>query len=235
MNNKRIIFTALLTIGIGFTLLNVTNAFDSNITKKDVTKPDSTSINNSNQVVFSKETDHKIVSTTGLFDKLFDNMNSMFVASDIVAEVEVNEQDVRQTEAFDAETRSKVIIVKLFRGDPYLEEALVVEIGGPVNKSKGESPTTIESALEGVPVMKKGNSYIVFLRKSPPVTGVTGLENGFYSIQGSVQGKIKLDKEKNIAVATVDPSIINEEIHFFQKMFAGKDINLLEDEINKLK
>jgi hypothetical protein len=203
-------------------------------------------------IIFSKETDLPVVSSEGLFITKFDDLKTMYSAADIVAEIKVKDQNVVPQEEWDAYTTSNVEVIKTYKGDTTITNLLIVETGGPVDMTgfkekykdkpgdgiQRDNPNVVESTLEGVPVMKKGNSYLVFLQKSPQIEGMEvpeALKNGYYTVQGSIQGKIKLDKGINKAVATVDPEIINEDIHFFQKMFAGKDIATLENEIQKLK
>jgi hypothetical protein len=196
------------------------------------------------ELIFSKETDFPIVSSEGLFSKTFNTVEGMFEDAEIVAEVKVLDQQVYERESFTVETLSNVEVIKLYKGDSQLTTVNVAEIGGPIDLAKeqlayrgkpgsGEEPTVnveremAESTLEGVPVIKKGNQYIVFLTKN------YGSET--YSPTGSVQGKIKLDKDNRKAVATVAPERINEGINFFQKEFAGKDIVVLESKLQKLK
>jgi hypothetical protein len=220
--------------------------------KTSLVKKEKSPIDLAGNIIYSKETDLPVVSSEGLFVTKFNNLETMYSAADIVAEIKVNDQNVTPLQEWNVYTTSNVEVIKTYKGDSTIKNLLIAETGGPVdmtgfkekykNKPGAEiqkdNPTIVESTLEGVPVMKKGNSYLVFLQKSLQIEGTEvpdTLKNGYYTVKGSIQGKIKLDKGINKAVATVNPEKINEDIHFFQKMFAGKDIATLDNEIQKLK
>lgn len=204
-----------------------------------------------NNIIYSKETDLPIVSSDALMKNIFTDLKTMYSATEVVAEIKVLNQNVVQTGETNAYTTSNVEVIRIFKGDTTLKNLLIAESGGPVDMTafyennkdkpgdgiKRENPPIMETTLEGVPVMKEGNSYLVFLTYVPKNEGEgipDDLKNGYYAVQGGYQGKIKLDKAIKKAVATVGPEIINEEHNFFQKMFAGKDITTLENEIEKL-
>lgn len=192
------------------------------------------------EVLYSKETNLPIVSSDALFHKTYQNLDEMYYDAEIVAEIKVKDQQVFVGEEWTVETLSDIDIIELYKGNLDITNLKIAEIGGPIDlteeKAKyadkpgdgkeGSSTNIVESTLEGVPVIKKGNYYIVFLKKN------YGSET--YSPLGSIQGKIKLDKVKMKAVATVEQEILNEDINFFQRDFAGKEISELKSEIKKL-
>jgi len=219
--------------------------------KTSIIKKEESSNKLANNIIYSKETDLPLVASDGLFKTLYSDLKQMYSVAYIVAEIKVSDQNVLQTGESHSDTISNVEVINMYKGDKNLTNLLIAESGGPVDMTgfyekykdkpgdnvKRENPPIVESTVEGVPVMKKGNSYIVFLNKVPQAEAVGApetLKNGYYIVVGSIQGKIKLDKSINKAVATVIPEVINEEKHFFQKLFAGKDINTLKSEIEKL-
>lgn len=248
--SKIILISALTGVLLGTTtfmfLPKFTEVEDNSlaITKNNVYKTNKSTLTQNSELIFSKETDLPIVSAEGLFSETFNTVEGLFEAAEIVAEVKILDQQVYERESFTVETLSKIEVIKLYKGDSKITNLNVAEIGGPINLTKeqvanigkpgsGKESTAnlekkmVESTLEGVPVMKKGNEYIVFLKKN------YGSET--YSPVGSVQGKIKLEKSDMKAVATVIPELINEPLNFFQKEFSGKDLLILESRLQKIK
>lgn len=189
--------------------------------------------------LYSKETDYPLASSEAVVIRIQSNLSEMYASSDIVAEVIVKSQQVLPISDLSVQTLSDVTIVKSFKNVPNVTSVTVAEVGGPYDlskvpekyKQKPGSPDQrtsgiVEQTLEGSPTMKNGNTYVVFLKK--------GKNKDLYNLTGTFQGKIKLDTNKNIGVATVDEKKFNEKSFFLQKEFAGKSKKDIEQTILSL-
>lgn len=184
---------------------------------------------------YSPESPYPVVKTTGCVAQMFPSVKGLYDEADLVAKVEVKEHQFQQ-KGITVHTLSHVTVSKLFKGDPKVHQMTISEFGGLVDTSKeavirfGYKETKIkgliEDTLEGSPTMRKGNQYIVFLKKDP--------DQDFYTIVGNIQGKIKIDAKSNVGVATVDEErIMADEMFILQKYYTGKKIDELETEIEK--
>ena len=190
------------------------------------------------KIPYSQETNYPIMYSSASFAKTYDNLEELYKEAVIVAEVKVKEQRINQDDS-SAQTYSDVIITKLYKGEKNIKELTIVEIGGPLDLSKipqldkpgkGEEPyqgRIVEDTLEGSPTMKKGNKYVVFLRKNT--------DSNLYTILGSVQGKIKIENNEELVSTVQSEYIENGNLFFLQKKYAGKDKLKLEEDINKVK
>ncbi|HBI03649.1 MAG TPA: hypothetical protein DDY49_06435 [Paenibacillaceae bacterium] len=190
------------------------------------------------KIPYSAETNYPIMYSSASFAKTYDNLEGMYKEAVIVAEVNVQEQRVKQDDS-SAQTHSDVIITKLYKGEKNIKELTIAEIGGPLDLSKtsqldkpgkGKEPyqgRIVEDTLEGSPTIKKGNKYIVFLRKN--------IDSNLYTILGSVQGKIKIESNEKLVSTVQSEYIENGNLFFLQKKYAGKDKVKLEEDINNVK
>lgn len=237
-SKKRLIFivsAVAIVIGIMIGANYVKPTSNTMVTNTDATTPTLQFTD-----LYSKETDDPLVSSEAVVIGLQSNVKEMYAASDIVAEVIVKSQQVLPISDLSVQTLSNVTIVKAFKNVPNVTSVTVAEVGGPYDLSKvpekykqkpGSSDQRtsgiVEQTLEGSPTMKNGNTYVVFLKKVK--------DKDLYNLTGTFQGKIKLDTNKNIGVATVDEKKFNEQSFFLQKEFAGKSKKDIEQTILSLK
>lgn len=188
--------------------------------------------------LFSPESSNKISYGASKFAVSYSNINDLYHASDIVAKVRVKDQEnIQYKEGFFASTRSNVEVLKTYKGDS-LSTLTISETGGLVDTSKTNivkdgigkigNGEFWEVAIEGSPVMRTGNVYIVFLKKFP------GYEN--YNITASVQGKLKLDVKQKIVVSPIALEVLkrNPTLFFLQNQFLGKKISEVEEAIKSI-
>lgn len=182
---------------------------------------------------------YPIVENHGIFWR-FANVDELYQNAEIVAEIQVLDQETVPVDVGSVSTRSKVAVKQIFKGQSVPSTLTITEVGGVLDQSKlpkmdkpgagmepKNAPTIVETALEGSPVMKSGNTYFVFLVQNPN-------SKWGYNIVGSVQGKLKLDNETKKLANTVDPKKLQEDETFFlQKQFAGKDKGEFERAIKK--
>lgn len=181
---------------------------------------------------------------------LYPDFKALFEKADLVAEVQIQDQDTLQVSDSSVETRSKAKVKEVWKGDRSFKEIAITEYGGirdlssmtgnekrsdPNNQPK-ENKGFVEVTLEGSTVMKPIQKYIVFLYKINtvrPGTPVDGLQD--FTPVGVVQGKIKVD-EKDMLVSTVDPKVVDQEKETYDliRNFAGKNKKALTDELLKL-
>jgi hypothetical protein len=183
---------------------------------------------------------YPIISSHGMFIQ-YSTLTDVIKTAILIAEVKVIDQDIVSIDdAADVATRSNVEVIKTFKGDPTLTSLRITESGGLVDLSKlpkvdkpgkGHEPANlgiVDTALEGSPVMKKNQTYIVFVKQNPnPKWG--------YNIVGSVQGKLKIDGVSGKVLNTVDPHYVGEETFFLQKQFEGKDKSQVTNLIQSFK
>lgn len=183
---------------------------------------------------YSPESPYPVVNTTGCVARMFPSVKGLYDEADLVAKVEVKDTHF-QSKGVVIHTLSNVTVSQLFKGDSKVNQMKVSELGGLVDTSKEEyvrfneikNKGIIEDTLEGSPTMRKGNQYIVFLKKVP------GEE--YYNIVGNIQGKIKIDTVKGLGVATVNEARIQaDEMFNLQKQYTGKKIEELVLEIEKI-
>ena len=179
---------------------------------------------------FVKETDYPIVAGHASM-AVYSNLEELRDNAVLIAEVKIKDQKTvyLSENPPSVETWSEVDIKEVYKGDSNLKKTTITEFGGVIDmsKSKGnemrsdgapiKSEPFIEDAVEGSPVMKKGNSYVVFLKE--------GYEKGTYTIVGTVQGKIRIDDASNKGVVTIEPEHFAKhmDLFWFQRKFAGKD------------
>ncbi|MGZ4135004.1 MAG: hypothetical protein ACXVPC_07570, partial [Tumebacillaceae bacterium] len=170
---------------------------------------------------------YPIVSSHGMFIQV-GSLAELYQKADIIAEIQVVDQDIVPIDDLGlVSTRSTVDVKKTFKGDSALTSLRITESGGLVDLSKlpkldkpgkGHEPANpgiVDTAVEGSPVMKKGQTYLVFISKnSNPKWG--------YNIVGAVQGKLKIDGASGKVINTIDPAYANENMYFLQKQFVGK-------------
>lgn len=192
--------------------------------------------------LYSPESSYSIYSSSASFSKMYSSTEDLYKDADLVAKVEVKNHRFEQNGSM-VSTYSDVQLLKVYKGDFALKMVKVYEIGGllntaqlnlpqkdgePVTQNGSAKQEVVENTLEGSPTMRSGNHYIVFLKKN------SGQE--FYNIVGSVQGKIKIDEKKNVAVGTVKEERVNKDnLYFIQKKYAGKNANDLEMDIKSMK
>ncbi|PWK13961.1 hypothetical protein [Tumebacillus permanentifrigoris] len=186
------------------------------------------------------ESEYPIIGSHGSF-WVYTNLGELYQNADIVAEINVVDQETVPIDIGDVSTCSQVSVVQVYKGDSVPSTLLVTEVGGVQDLSKlpkldkpgsGQEPKNpqgmIEDTLEGSPVMKPGNSYVVFLTKNPnPKWG--------YNIVGSVQGKLKIDSKTKKIVNTVAPAYVTQDMFFLQRQFNGKDMIVAENLIKQAK
>lgn len=190
---------------------------------------------------YVKESDHPIAFGSGSM-QTYGSLQSLNENSVLVAEVKIIDQDtvyISQNPP-SVETWSEAEIKQVFKGTESRETVTIIEFGGVIDQSKStgnemrsdgaprKTEAIIESALEGSPVMKMGNTYIVFLKRS-------GTDK--YSITGSIQGKIRISDTTNKGVVTIDPEVFAEhmnDLFWFQRKFAGKEKAEIAGELESL-
>lgn len=184
---------------------------------------------------YSPESPYPIVDTSSCVARMYTSVAELYNASDVVAEVVVNDHHFEQ-KGFIVHTYSHVGILELFKGDPRVKELKISEFGGQVNTNQLQVETygykqaakqgIVEDTLEGSPTIRTGNQYILFLMKVPG--------QDYYDIVGNIQGKIKIDSKNDMAVATVEEQRLQvDNMFILQKLYAGKNIDELEKEIVK--
>lgn len=192
--------------------------------------------------VYSPESQYPVFPSSASFHKLYNNGKELYKEADLVAKVEVKNHRFEQQGSL-VSTYTDVQLLKVYKGDSKLQMVKVCEFGGLLNtqelnlpQKEGEPPAEngsgkqgmVESTLEGSPTMRSGNQYIVFLKKDP--------DQGFYTIVGSVQGKIKIDDKKNLVLGTVkEDRVKKDDLYFLQKKYVGKKVNDLDTEIQSMK
>ncbi|ASS74809.1 hypothetical protein CIG75_07335 [Tumebacillus algifaecis] len=210
------------TVGIAVFLLGQDQGFTVKI--KEIVRPTTVDFE------FVKESEYPITVGNASM-QTYDTLESMYNRAVIVAEIKVQNQETIYTSENPPSvlTCSNAVIKQIFKGDKSLKTVKISETGGVVDmsKSKGnemrsdgkplKSEPFVESTIEGSPVMKKGNTYLVFLKESAP--------GDPYTIVGSVQGKIRIDDVSNKGVVTIDPERFAKQMDLFwlQRKFAGKD------------
>ncbi len=181
------------------------------------------------EVPYVTENTQTLFVTHGTYDRLFENVDDMYQAADLVAEVKIKDQEaVIESDPSFVQTRSAAEIKRVLKGNAALKNITITESGGVTDlsgvkgnekraseKGKGNQGL-VEIAREGSPVMKAGNTYIVFL------TDTKDSKWG-YTITGSIQGKIRIDNESGLGTVTVDRKTFETEGDKFilQKKFAG--------------
>ena len=184
---------------------------------------------------------YPIVGSHGVFWR-FANIDELYENAEIVAEIQVLDQETVPVDVGAVSTRSQVEIKQVFKGEGVPQTLTVTEVGGVMDLSKlpkmdkpgsGLEPQNaqgfVETALESSPVMKSGNSYYVFLVQNPN-------SKWGYNIVGSVQGKLKIDHATKRIANTVEISLLkDDETFFLQKQFAGKDKGEFELAMKKSK
>ncbi|TCP54635.1 hypothetical protein EV586_104256 [Tumebacillus sp. BK434] len=179
---------------------------------------------------FVKETQYPIAAGSASMET-FDTLESMYERAVIVAEVKIKDQETIYTSENPPSvlTWSEADIKTLYKGDTSLKTVKISETGGVIDmsKSKGNemrsdgkpraSEPFVESTIEGSPVMKKGNRYIVFLKDGYP--------GDPYTIVGTVQGKFRIEDVSNKGVVTIAPDRFAKHMDLFwlQRKFAGKE------------
>lgn len=125
--------------------------------------------------LYASESEYPTVSTRALMDSMYSSIEEMYADADVVAEIKIIDQSVEMVRETAAQTVSKAAITELYKGDRALQEMVIAEVGGPVDYGKVaiNKPSTgqhqakiVEQTVVGSPVMKKGNAYLVFLRKN---------------------------------------------------------------------
>ncbi|MFD2169671.1 hypothetical protein [Tumebacillus lipolyticus] len=195
-------------------------------------------------VVYEPENTYPVVSNHGSM-QTYPDMKSVLNRAELVAAIQIKEQETIQQSQSSVGTRSKAMIQEVFKGDESLKNTtiLISEDGGIMDPSKvtgnetridpknppAETKGMVEIALDGSTVMKQNQRYFVFLRKS-------GNEENGYNVVGVVQGKIKIGEADRL-VATVDPKEMKEQsVKFWiQSQFAGKSKQELVKTIEELK
>lgn len=190
---------------------------------------------------FVKENQFPITIGHGSFDK-YQDVESMNEESVLVAEVQIKDQKtvyLRENPPL-VETWSEAEIKQVFKGDESLKSVTIAELGGvmDMSKSKGNEKRSggtpvkmepfLEDAVEGSPVMKKGNTYMVFL--------IHGAPKDVYVVTGTIQGKIRISDTTNKGVVTIDPEHFTKHkgLFWFQHRFAGKDKQEIAEILKKL-
>jgi len=176
------------------------------------------------------------VFSPGIYDfTRYPDLKSLNDASDIVAEVEVIAQEtVRKDELAIPETRSQVQVIVPIKGVADDQTLTIAETGGPAEASvklpgeAGQQPKRmVDFAMEWSPVMSEGGQYLLFLTKSADLA--------LYTITGSVQGKLKIDKETEEAVVTVPREYIrHEHLYWLQQRFGGKHRDNILNAVEKI-
>ena len=180
------------------------------------------------EALFVSDTTYPEALTHGMYDHLFKSVEDLYKGSDLVAEVKITGQEnVEGITVSSVETRSTAEIKQVLKGSDDLKSVVITESGGIGDMSKvaTEKPgldaqvphSKIEITREGVPVMKKGHTYIVFLKKLKDQDG--------YIVSGSVQGKVRIDESTNKGAITASKENYDENSDLFltQKKFTGKD------------
>jgi len=189
--------------------------------------------------VYSPESEYEIKSTAASFNKNYASLKELYKEADLVAKVKVENHRFQEKEDL-VYTISQLQLLKVYKGDSRIKSVQVYEMGGQVDTSKMNLPEKdfdqekkntashiVESALEGSPTMRSGNQYLVFLKKYPG--------QDYYNIVGSVQGKIKMDKNNQFVGTVTEERIKKDELFFLQKNYSGKNIVQLEKEFDKMK
>ncbi|USG65892.1 hypothetical protein NDK47_00605 [Brevibacillus ruminantium] len=186
--------------------------------------------------LFSSETEYPIVSGRPFLAVAYSSIDEMYRDADVVAEIEIIDQEVEMLDGTIAQTISEAKIQALYKGDPELETIVIAEVGGPVDYTKisidkpstgRHKPEIVEQTVEGSPVMKVNNSYMVFLRHNQ--------KSDTYSPMGSVQGKLKLQNDRVVFTVKKDALEEDDDLFFLQKEFGGKNSKKLVDKIISLK
>lgn len=226
-----------LTVGL---LVTLTSASLATLGYTSYAKP---------MIPYAAENTYQTVNNHGNIN-LYPDLRTLFEKADLVAEVQIQEQDTLQVSDSSVETRSKANVKEILKGDNTFKKIAITEYGGirdlstmkgnenrsdPNNLPK-ENKGFVEVTLEGSTVMKPNQKYIVFLYKTNtvrPGTPVDGFQD--FTPVGVIQGKIKVD-EKDMLISTVDPELVkhNKEAFTLTHSFAGKNKKALTDEILKV-
>ncbi|HBI04394.1 MAG TPA: hypothetical protein DDY49_10260 [Paenibacillaceae bacterium] len=189
--------------------------------------------------VYSPESEYDVNYSAASFSKNYDSIEELYQEADLVARVKVTNHNFQQEGGL-VHTVSNAQLLKVYKGDSRLKTVKVYEVGGQVDPAKlnlpekefdqGNKTTSqkiVEDTLEGSPTMRSGNHYVVFLKKYPG--------QDFYNVVGSVQGKIKMDKNNQLVGTVKEERVKKDELFFLQKDYSGKNADQLEKQINKLK
>lgn len=165
----------------------------------------------------------------------YPDLKALNDASEIVAEVEViAQQTVQKDDLSIPETRSQVQVIKPIKGVAADQTLNVYETGGPAEASvrlageTGQQPKRmVDFTMEWSPVMSEGGQYLLFL--------IPSSEPGLYTLTGSVQGKLKIDKETEEAVVTIPREHIrHEHLYWLQQRFGGKHRDNILNAVEKI-
>lgn len=192
-------------------------------------------------VIESQQQD-PIANTHSTYDRLFKNVDELYENSDLIAEILIKEQESTQDNSpATVQTRSFSVVKQVLKGNSDLKEIIITESGGLADMSnvKGnemrssgreQKQDKVELVPDGSPVMKKGNTYFVFLMDTKD-------EHWGYTITGSIQGKVRIDDASNQAVITADKKAYTDdpELFFLQKKYVGKNKQKIVDSIKDLK
>lgn len=189
--------------------------------------------------VYSPESEYEVNYSAASFRENYDSVEELFEAADLVARVKVKNHNFQQEGGL-IHTASNVQLLKVYKGDSAIKTVNVYEMGGQVDPAKlnlpekefdqgnkNTSQKIVEDTLEGSPTMRSGNHYIVFLKKFPG--------KDFYNVVGSVQGKIKMDKNNQLVGTVKEDRVKKDELFFLQKNYSGKNADQLEKRIDKIK
>lgn len=101
------------------------------------------------------------------------------------------------------------------------DQVRIVETGGVfAGRSKeetGEFGQPVEAAFEGVPVMKTGERWLLFLGAYDPGPVATGA----YSVKGVFQGKLRIAEDGRI-MFTGDPARVDEPLFTVPRQASGR-------------
>lgn len=194
------------------------------------------------QYINEAQQQYPVANSHSTYDRLFGSVDELYENSDLVAEIKIKEQEtVQDVSPSTVQTRSFAEVKQVLKGDVDLREIIITESGGLADMSnvKGNEMRSsgrekkqdkVEIVPDGSPVMKKGNTYLVFLIDTKD-------EYWGYTITGSIQGKVRIDDLSNQAVITADKRAYSNDpdLFFLQKKYAGKQKQEILDSIKKLK
>ncbi|MBI5948451.1 MAG: hypothetical protein HY875_09955 [Chloroflexi bacterium] len=124
-------------------------------------------------------------------------------------------------------TVTSVLVMKSLKGTLQAGElATVVETGGiHAGRSKlvpGAFGEPREVGVEGVPVMKEGEHWLLFLIGPSHVGPVS---EGAYSVSGVFQGKLRLGKDGHLQFTGTPGSLMGDELFAVPAALAGKRVD----------
>ncbi len=147
-------------------------------------------------------------------------------------EVKSSESTVYEGVAF---TISTVRVHETLKGDP-AKTISVFETGGPTPPhapmgalAPGASPETREVRFEGIPTMRSGEQYLLFL--TGPRSGV--IASNVYTAINEVQGKLFID-ENDIIRFKGDPTTLTESFFGVQLATNGQPVSGVVKQIRTL-